>query len=277
MLYASCSVRFCLKKEMFMVETKELLHFAVELGDLMLRNGAEIYRVEDTITMIMKSFDVTDFDVYVLSNGIFASANENREDSCSVVRHVPLGNVNLAKISGYNQIARDLCSHVYSIEEAKEKMMAVNKQAEYPMWMLVLACGIGSGAFGYLFSGSVIDALFACLIGLCEQPAYVFMQRHKFSMFTRTVFSGALICILALIISIYVPSTSFDKIIVGAIMPLVPGIAFTTSIRDFYNEDHLSGTIHLINALLIALCIAVGIFIPLLIFTKFISNGGVLM
>ena len=56
-----------------------------------------------------------------------------------------------------------------------------------------------------------------------------------------------------------------DKVIIGAIMPLVPGIAFTTSIRDFYNGDYLSGTIHLIDALLTAICIAVGACLPLVL------------
>jgi uncharacterized membrane protein YjjP (DUF1212 family) len=41
-------------------------------------------------------------------------------------------------------------------------------------------------------------------------------------------------------------------------MPLVPGIAFTTSIRDIYNGDYLSGTIHLLDALITAVCVAVG-------------------
>ena len=56
-----------------------------------------------------------------------------------------------------------------------------------------------------------------------------------------------------------------DKVVIGAIMPSVPGIALTTSIRDFYNGDYLSGTIHLIDALLTALCIAVGIALPILL------------
>ena len=42
-------------------------------------------------------------------------------------------------------------------------------------------------------------------------------------------------------------------------MPLVPGIALTTSIRDLFNGDYVSGTIHLMDALLTAFCIAVGV------------------
>ena len=98
-----------------MAYTKEILTLAVEIGDCMLRNGAEIYRVEDTVVHILSSYEVEEFDVYVLSNGIFASANENKEDACSIVRHVPLGAVNLAKISALNQLARDICDQKISL------------------------------------------------------------------------------------------------------------------------------------------------------------------
>lgn len=257
-----------------MAETKEVLSFAVELGDKMLRNGAEIYRVEDTILMILEAFKISEFDVYVLSNGIFASANESKDDACSVIRHTPLGQVNLSRISGYNQIARDLCSHEYSIDEAYEKLKEVTEKPNYPTWLMILACGVGSGTFAYLFGGNVADSLFACLIGAVEHVLMMGMLKRKFSMFIRTVFTSLWVCVAALTIYTFIPNILFDKVIIGAIMPLVPGIAFTTSIRDFYNEDHLSGTIHLINALLIALCIAVGICIPMLIYTQYFNLGG---
>lgn len=45
-----------------MVYTNEILTLAVEIGDSMLRNGAEIYRVEDTVVHILKSYEVKEFD-----------------------------------------------------------------------------------------------------------------------------------------------------------------------------------------------------------------------
>jgi len=258
-----------------MAETKELLNLAVELGENMLKSGAEIYRVQDTITMIMKAYNVENFDVYVLSNGIFASANEDREDSGSIIRHTPLGDVNLSRISGYNQIARDLCDGSCSPEEARRRMYEVANSKEYPKWLIILCCGLGSGAFGYLFGGTVLDALIAFLIGSVEEVMILGMIKVKISKFIQLVFASAAVCILTLIFGHILPSVHVDKIIIGSIMPLVPGIAFTTAIRDFYNQDHLSGTIHLLNALLIALCIAVGICITMLSYIAIF--GGALL
>ena len=63
--------------------------------------------------------------------------------------------------------------------------------------------------------------------------------------------------------------------IIGAIMPLVPGIALTTSIRDFFNGDYLSGTIHMIDALLTSFSIAVGVGAVMTIYR--IVMGGALL
>lgn len=255
--------------------SKELLNLAVELGKEMLYSGAEIYRVQDTITLIMRAYNFEKGDVYVLSNGIFASADEDNADSSSIIRMVPLGNVNLGKIARLNQIARDLCNKSCTIEEARKRLAEVKNEKDYPAWLLILCCGIGSGAFCYMFGGSVLDACFATLIGFIEHFFVLAMRRAKISKFIQIVFAGALVSILALTTFTLVPSASLDKVIIGSIMPLVPGIAFTTAIRDFYNEDHLSGTIHLINAILIALCIAVGILIPMFIYQRVF--GGILL
>jgi len=50
-----------------MAKTRDVLKLAVEIGDLLLRNGAEVYRVEDTVMHILKAYDIKDCDVYVLS------------------------------------------------------------------------------------------------------------------------------------------------------------------------------------------------------------------
>ena len=54
----------------------------------------------------------------------------------------------------------------------------------------------------------------------------------------------------------------FDAItdpIIGALMVLTPGVALTMGIRDIINSDYLSGTIRLVDALLVAGCLAVGV------------------
>lgn len=111
------------------------------------------------------------------------------------------------------------------------------------------------------FAGSTV----CIFVGLIEQLALFVCRKRKVSRFLTNVYVSLLISLLSLPAAAGVIPVLHDKVVIGAIMPLVPGIALTTSIRDFYNGDYLSGTIHLIDALLTALCIAVGIALPILL------------
>ena len=44
-----------------MAVTKEILSLAVETGDALLRNGAEVYRVEDTVMHILEAYEIEEY------------------------------------------------------------------------------------------------------------------------------------------------------------------------------------------------------------------------
>lgn len=242
-----------------MAATKEILSLAVETGDALLRNGAEVYRVEDTVMHILEAYEVEDYDVYVLSNGIFASANENKEDACSMIRHVPLGPTHLGRVAALNQLSREICSHECSIADAWARLDACKSIPTSGKWTEAFFCGIGSSGFAYLFGGTVADSLLAFLAGALLKLLLRKLAVRKTSKFITNILGSAFVTMISLLAFAIRLPILYDKVIIGAIMPLVPGIALTTSIRDFFNGDYLSGAIHMIDAILTAFCIAVGV------------------
>lgn len=258
-----------------MPKTSEILTLAVEIGDLLLRNGAEVYRVEDTVMHILNAYDITDCDVYVLSNGIFASANENTDDACSMIRHVPLGSVHLGRVSALNQLSREFCAKECTLEEAWERVKAYKHLPVASIPIRIFFCGLGSGCFAYLFGGTFIDGISAFFVGAALQAFLESVQKHSPSKFITNIFGSGLVTMLSLLLLTLGLPVLHDKIIIGAIMPLVPGIALTTSIRDLFNGDYLSGAIHLMDALLTAFCIAVGVGTVITIYQ--LIPGGVIL
>ena len=61
----------------------------------------------------------------------------------------------------------------------------------------------------------------------------------------------------------------------GAIIPLVPGVAFVNGIRDIGDGDYISGTVRLLDSMLVFLCIAVGVGVVLSVYAM-ITGGLVL-
>lgn len=258
-----------------MAVTKEILALAVETGDALLRNGAEVYRVEDTVMHILEAYEIQDYDVYVLSNGIFASANEDKDDACSMIRHVPLGCTHLGRVAALNQLSREICSHDCSLKDAWTRLEECKTIPYSKDLTQVFFCGLGCSCFSYLFGGTPLDAAVAFFVGLLLQAALFRLKRHKNSKFITNILGSALVTLLSLgILSLGAPIL-YDKVIIGSIMPLVPGIALTTSIRDFFNGDYLSGAIHMIDAILTAFCIAVGVGAVITIF-RLVMGGAFL-
>lgn len=258
-----------------MAYTKEIVTLSVEIGDAMLRSGAEIYRVEDTVIHILEAYEIEQFDVYVLSNGIWASANEGKEDGCSMVRHVPLAPVHLGRVAELNQLARDICNKDCSLIDAWERLEECKNIPQYKNWVRALSCAVGSATFCYMFGGHIYDAAAALLIGFLEELLLIGFGKLKWSRIVSNVFAATFVTIASLLVCMCSPMLQMDKIVIGSIMILVPGIALTTSIRDFNNGDYLSGTIHLIDALLTALCIATGVAISIFAFSRL--GGGALL
>ncbi len=148
-----------------MTDTKKVLSFAVELGDVLLRNGAEVYRVEDSVLAILNSYDITDCDVYVLTNGIFASANETTVHASSMIRHVPMYPMHLARIAALNALCREVCAKAITIEDAWIRLEECKKLPGYNLPVMILATGVGCGGFAYMFGGTAIDSLVGVIIG----------------------------------------------------------------------------------------------------------------
>lgn len=258
-----------------MAKTREVLTLAVEIGDLLLRNGAEVYRVEDTVMHILKAYEIKNCDVYVLSNGIFASANENTDDACSMIRHVPLGSVHLGRVAALNQLSRQLCAKECSLEEAWERVAECKHIPVASKMVQIFFCGLGSGCFAYLFGGTVLDGVVAFCVGMALQLFLICEKKRKVSKFILNILGSGLVTTLSLLALTVGMPVLYDKVIIGAIMPLVPGIALTTSIRDLFNGDYVSGTIHLMDALLTAFCIAVGVGAVITIYQ--LLPGGVVL
>ena len=219
-----------------MAVTKEILALAVEIGDALLRNGAEVYRVEDTVMHILEAYEIENYDVYVLSNGIFASANEDREDACSMIRHIPLGTTHLGRIAALNQLSREIEEGLHTPKEAKAWLLDIQRMPEKPKMHQVLASGVGSACFCFLFGGDVVDSMVAFLSGFVLYFYLLYLLRGRMSKIATNISGGALVTLIAVFLYQAGIGHHLDKVIIGSIIPLVPGVNFTNAIRDIADQ-----------------------------------------
>lgn len=244
-----------------MTMKRNILQLAIHAGEVLLQNGAEIFRVQDTMERILRAYGIRDFSLYVVSNGLFATLDEEQEDGCSALRHVPVSAIHLGRIAAVNELSRLIEKHPDPtlIKEYRARLETCAAAPHFPLWMRSLSSGVGSGAFCFLFQGRVADCAAAFLCGVLLQIFLSLYGKEGRSRFMHTLLGAAMVSSLAFGMTALLPGLSLDYTVIGAIMPLVPGVALTTSIRDFFNGHYLSGVIHLIEATLTGACIAVGV------------------
>lgn len=131
----------------------------------------------------------------------------------------------------------------------------------------------GAG-FGYLFGANLCDAGVSFLAGALLQLFLFFFSRHKVSKILQNLLGSAAVTLVCILCCLLFPGLTLSSTIIGAILPLVPGVPLTTAVRDFFNADYLSGTIRLIDAVLVASCIALGVGFMLKLYSLF--PGGLL-
>ena len=228
---------------------RRIMDFIMAAGQTLLENGAEVFRVEQTMEIMARSFHLREFHVYVLTNGIFASAGTAE---ISEVRNVPVRTSHLGRVAAVNALSREIAETNMSLGEAEYRLAAAQR-IPFPKDWVQLVSGMG-GAFSFamIFGGDLRSAIAAAVAGLAAS-GYLYSLPGGFQKIT-TASLITLVCILLC----QALHTSASHAIIGALMILTPGIAFTMGIRDFVHGDYLSGTIRMIDALLIAASIAIG-------------------
>ena len=101
-------------------QRRRIMDFIMAAGQTLLENGAEVFRVEQTMEIMAASFHLREFHVYVLTNGIFASAGTAE---MSEVRNVPTRTTHLGRVAAVNQLSRQIASgEVDTIDVAETRL-----------------------------------------------------------------------------------------------------------------------------------------------------------
>ena len=125
---------------------RKALELAGHAGCILLKNGAEIFRVQETMTRILCAYGVTDNNAYGISNGTFATEGEGTDHVLSLVRHVPLGGVILSRSDAVNAISRESCEGRRTTDEAEALLTRAETRTPEKPLTHVCACARGAAA-----------------------------------------------------------------------------------------------------------------------------------
>lgn len=280
-------------------EQEQALQLATEAGHILLENGAEISRVEETMTRIASAYGIEDESFFVLSNGIIATGQHYAR-----AEFIPIKGTQLAKVVEVNQLSRDVtagecgneltCECVSQtngftdsqvntfkpmpVETLRQRIQFIRTMPGKVWWEMTLGVALGVSSFSILFGGSLVDALATLVAGVLLGLFMTFVSPHLSRLVGNVAggLVGGILCILLYRLAMGIeglPQLHLANMIIGTIIALVPGVPFTNGMRDLANEDYIAGTTRLTDAFLVFLCIALGVALAFIV--DGVVTGGI--
>lgn len=240
---------------------EKLLSCAMDIGEQMLVSGAEVHRVEESIERMCYAFGAKRIDVFIITSSMVASIYTADGHCHTQTRRITSSASNFEKIHQLNALSRKICSQSMTAEEIQTELHAITNTKAYPLWLEFIAYAVISGAFAVFFGGGFNEMLTAFCIGaivrFCLWVSEMAVQNKIFGKFISAAVATAL---TFLAVKFHLIPTA-DKVMIGIIMTLIPGIGLTNALRDLFTGDSIAGLLRSVEAVLTALAIAAGYFV----------------
>lgn len=239
-------------------EYQKLLNTAIDIGHCLLEAGAEIYRVEESIQRVLYAYGVKHVDVFAIPSSITVTITMADNTCYTRLRRLYTRGTNYQMVEDLNNLSRYVCAQRPPVEEIDRRLKEIRRQKPYPYWVTVLAYAGVAFAFTLFFGGNLWDALTALAAGGLARLVMWGLEHLHANGFFINLISSLLITLLALLAVDYQLAAHSDCIIIGTLMSLVPGVAITNSMRDVIAGDLMAGMMKAVEALLVALALALG-------------------
>lgn len=241
----------------------DALDVALYAGELLLRNGAETWRVEDTVVRLLAHFGAKESDVIATVTGISVSAGDGTH-WLTRVRRVRAGGINLARIDAINALSRRAVEETLSPAAVRRALQATDQGTLVYNTFSQIASGlVTASGFTFLFGGAWREML-ACLPGaLMITLLGYWLPRLKLPSLAVTGVAALGGVLLSIPCGRWLDTGRIDVVILSTVVLLVPGATIVSAISDLLGGQLLSGLARGAAAILTASAIAAGVIVGL--------------
>ena len=235
-----------------------LLACILDTGEVLLTNGAEVFRVEDTLNRLCLAYGFSDINVFSITSSIVLTVKCASGRIVTQTRRIGNRDTNLRKVEQVNSLSRQLCKAPVCVDDFQQRLGTISRLENSPVFLQCFGYALVSATFSVFFGGSAWDSLAAALSGLFVFVIMYFLKKTRMNGILQSMLASAFTaCVVVLLVRIGIGQAP-DKITIGNIMLLIPGISFTTALRDMINGDTISGLVGISEAVIKAIAIAIG-------------------
>ena len=240
---------------------EQLLTCAMDIGEQLLISGAEVHRVEESIQRMCSAFGFARTDVFIITSSMVVTAYGDDNTPYTQTRRITASTIDIERIHRLNALSRKICAEPMTEEQIRRELADAISCKPYGFWTELLCYAVIAGAFPLFFGGTVTETVISLLVGGIVRVGILLWEAAV----ARPIFTKFMSAAVATALAFFAMKlgwiNSVDKIIIGNIMTLIPGIGLTVALRDLFTGDSIAGLLRTIEAVLTALAIAAGYFL----------------
>ncbi|MGB7340840.1 MAG: threonine/serine exporter family protein [Phototrophicaceae bacterium] len=238
---------------------RDVIGLSLWAGQMLLQNGADSQRVEETIHRLGTSLGCDWLDIVIMPDAIIAST-VNNEEFRTKVRRAPNQGVNMQLIAEISDISYRAASQELNRFTLRTELRRIDQMPRnYNRWLVVFGVGLACAAFSRLFGGDWF--VFATTLVASSTAMFARQELHKrhfnsFLIVVATAFVAGTIASSAALLDL---SPEPTIAIAASVLLLVPGVPLVNAAEDLLNGHILNGIVRGILGLLLVLSIALGL------------------
>jgi len=238
-----------------------LFGYIIDIGEQMLLSGAEVHRVEESISRMGYALGAERVDVFIITSSMVVTFHTKNGETYTQTRRITTSNTDYEKLHQLNELSRNICDKRLSEIQITNQLELISNIKKAPIWVEIICFSIIAGAFTLFFGGNIKESVISLIIGAIVRITIYFPEMIISNKIFNKFLSTVIITLLTFLLLKCKIIMSADNIIIGNIMTLIPGIGLTNALRDLFTGDSIAGLLRLIEAVLMALAISAGYFL----------------
>ncbi len=247
-------------------KSEEILATLLQLGCRLLTSGCDVGHVEYRMEQMCYAYGMEEVEVFIITSSIVVSIKDWNGKHVTMTKRIRNYYTDFYCVQLLEGIAEEICTNQSTVTEIMQQIADMDSmlQKEHS-WKLSVG--------GYLLN-ALVAAIFTCFFGgtisemiisfICCLPATYTVKHFERiwqNMFAAYVMSS-LVCGTTASFFMHLDIVaSVDKINMGNIMLLIPGLAMVNALKDLVSGEMLSGLLRLSQSIVQALAVALGFFV----------------
>lgn len=240
---------------------RDVNEIALWAGAMMMANGAETDRVEETVHRIGTGLGANWLDILVSPNAVVVTSSSGDEFRTRL-RRVPVLSVNMRILDQVNTLSRQITTDKMERSAARGELLRISQLPHYNPYLVAAMVGLACAAFARLFGGSIADMAIAFVGAGVAQFVRQLLIRQHFNIFLIGVVTSLVASSIALA-PVRLGLTTSHIAFLSSVLLLIPGVHLVNAAEDLLKGHLVTGFVRGMLGGLLTGCIALGMLIAM--------------